>query len=262
MIRSKIFSRQPVRLFSMSKVLVALALITCVLVDRSEAGFVGTTLIRIEAMNGSDSGFLEWTIPSSPSNPLVWNLPSPQNIMDGSTVLATVDSLSVIYDGDPQVVLNFAVTAANLVGGTNFNIQSAVVTFSPLVNPEAFATAAITVTDNQINGATVTGQEPGLKAYAAQYNGGTPFAYLVQTPVVAPPGSSNTAMERFPPIPPTTVPIIGVVTSIESEFRFNLSRSDSASGTSNFTVVPEPGTWALLGTGLFALVALARRRRG
>ena len=221
-------------------------------------------IVRVEAEEtiSGDSGFWEILLPPSPSDPFMWSLPSPINVYstaNPSNQLGRIDSLQVKLDGDPQVILNFAVVAGNT--DTNFCIQSGTVSFSPLVNPLAVASAAITVTDNDGDGAVLTGLEPGIRAYEARYNGSSVYADLIQTPLIATSFSSASLSDRMPPVTGFLV-IPGPVSSIESEFCFTLSANDSASGTSQFTVVPEPTTWALLGTGLIALAAVARRRRG
>ena len=89
---------------------------------------------------------------------------------------------------------------------------------------------------------------PGIKAYQAQYNSGPSiFANLV-SPVNAPTDTSNTGSDRFPAA--GRVPISGIVNSIQSQFSFQLTANDSASGTSSFnltggTIVPEPSSLVL-----------------
>ena len=174
--------------------------------------------------------------------------------------------MHVEVEEDPSVLLNFSLTGSS--SPTHVTVSSTTLTFAPLTNPTAFATAAVTVTDtdSSLDGATVTGLLTGTKAYEASYGNGTslvPFADLV-SPVTAATDSSNTSLERYP----TTggVTIFDTVSSIQSKFDFNLSANDSASGTSRFNVtesvpVPEPSSVVLAGMGLIGLAAVRRHRK-
>ena len=192
-----------------------------------------------------------------------WALDEPVQILStqSGTVLGDLTDLGLTFNADPAVSLRFAVQAGPY--GTNFTITSAVVTFDPISNPQAYATAAVTVTDENSDTATLTGKFAGNKAYEARYNGtgvvpGTTWATLVSTPVVTAVSRSATASERRPAA--GWEAINTTINSISSEFKFHLTPLDSASGTSKFEVVaiPEPASLCLLALG--GVAALRRRR--
>jgi hypothetical protein len=67
-------------------------------------------------------------------------------------------------------------------------------------------------------------------------------------------GMYNGFVDRFPSTYSVTLwEIRGSINGVRQEIEFGR--------VSNMTSVPEPGTWALLGTGLLALGGVARRRR-
>jgi hypothetical protein len=153
--------------------------------------------------------------------------------------------------GDPQIAMGFALTAG--AADTTVTITSAALSFSPLMNPTAAASAGLTLT--QTGGAAnayLNGLAGNLNhAYAADYNvpPGTVFGEyvtgLATTTTIS--GSGNSG--GFVVIP-------GAVSSMQAVYSFVLSAGDQASGTSNFLLVPEPATLALLACG----VLFARRR--
>jgi hypothetical protein len=160
---------------------------------------------------------------------------------------------------DPQVTLGFAVTAG--ASATNFTISSSIVNFDPLNVTDAYATAAISITDLNSNGASITGLYAGDKCYEARYNAtstfesGTLYAGLVD-PFTAPMQSSGIGDGD------TSDGIAGPVYSIASQYKFTLSARDQASGTSTFEVVPEPGAASLLAVGVLSLLSRRRGRLG
>lgn len=191
-----------------------------------------------------------------------WSLNSGEVISlvaaDG-TVVAEIDRLNVKLDSDPAVDLDFNIRNTTSSAMT-VDFLSDVVTFDPIVNPVGYATAALTVTDRNLNGAQATGLFSGNKAYEARYNGEVAWADLI-APITAPKGGSNTGEDRKPGLPTIWMPINDTLSSIESEFKFTLSAKDSASGTSTFEVIPEPGSIMALGIGLMGLAGFASRRR-
>jgi len=238
----------------------ALLCATLLLTSTARAAFIGSA-VKIHFWTGTSVGTFDVPVPSD-ADPLHWELDGPVNVLGGNNnVLATIDSLSLELDGDPAVSLNFSITAN--AAPTMITITSSIVSFVPLINTQAFATATLTVTDLNGDGASATGIFPGGKAYEARYNGSTVFADLVN-PVVVAPNSSNTGSERFPLA--GNVGIASVVSSIQSEYRFLLSASDSASGTSRFNVapgqvVPEPSSFVLAGLAAVGYFAVRRRKK-
>jgi hypothetical protein len=185
--------------------------------------------------------------------PADWTLPTPVDIMAGTVRIATVKGLEIQSNSDPFVNLRFAVEAA--ATDTTFDINSSVVSFAPLSNPQAYASAAVTLTSDS-DGATITGLFDGGKTYQARYNSTAVFADLVKSFSIA--GNlSQVENDREPAAGTET--IAGSVSSIQSEFNFTLSALDQASGTSRFEVTPEPATLSLLALGGLALLRLRRK---
>ena len=219
-------------------------------------------MVQLDFQNGSGSGSFQVAVPSF-TDQFQFNLPAPVNVYNtgSGALLGTIKDLQITMDGDPGITLGFNVDATNVA--THVTFSSAVLSFAPLTNSQAFASAAITVTDNDGDGATASGLLPGGTAYQAQYNGGPIFANLLLTPITSPADGSTTASDRVPLAGNTG---IGTVSSIHSQFDFMLSANDSASGTSRFNVVagpsvPEPSTLILALTGALALLWRFRRRK-
>jgi hypothetical protein len=247
-----------------SPFLLRCAALTCaslLLASTAQAAFIGSA-VTMRFFTQAGSGTFDVPIPSD-ADPLNWHLDAPVDVYSSTNpgeLVARIDSLSLELDGDPAVSLNFSLTAN--AAPTMVMITSSTVAFTPIINSSTFATAAITVTDVDNNGATLTGMFPGGKAYEARYNGTSVYADLV-SPIVALPNDSNTGSERFPAL--GTVLIPSAVSSIQSQFAFLLSANDSASGTSRFNVapgqiVPEPSSYVLAAMGLVGYFWFRRRR--
>ncbi len=181
-----------------------------------------------------------------------WKLSDKMSVYNpDQSLLFEVDHLEAWLDSDPQILLSFAVTAGNT--DTTFTFTSATVNFAALTNPAATATAAITLTDSNGNGGTFTGGYAGnTLAYTADTDLGN-YATLVPNGSV---GSflSGTSSGNL------IAPISGTVTQMTSEFKFTVTRFDTASGTSNFTIVPEPAGLLAMASGLLGMAGLLRKR--
>lgn len=217
------------------------------------------TVITIQASNGQDTGEVKWVLtPDQTSGDRYgWSLSAPVTIRGASGALGTIMALGLEVDTDPEVKLNFVAQALDT--DATFTVLSSTVTFAPLTNPLAYATAAITLTDGDGNGASLTGQFDGGKAYEARYNSpATVWAGLLGS-LTTPSDMSSVDVGRRPSSGNEVIP--DTVSSIQSEFKFTLSANDQASGTSRFQVlVPEPATLALLTMGGLAIL-LGRRRK-
>lgn len=175
----------------------------------------------------------------------------------GETVLR-LSGMRLEYLADPQVNLNFNVFNPLGISQT-FTVNSALLTFPAISGATATASASVTVTDVTNNGASYSGLQGGGKAYRANYNGvglvpsGTTYATLVNPVAVAAGSGTGVGSAVVGPDP-----LPGSITSMASQWKFSLSGTDGASGTSTFEVIPSPAGLALLGLG--GLVAARRRR--
>jgi len=233
--------------------------------DISDPGLI------IEASNANGSGtyqvFLSngtWSTNSRGDS--VWSWTSPAEgydiFDDNFNLVSHIDFMQCEMVSDPQVTVNFSVNSTSLV--TNFAITTGLLTLPSGITSGAIgrATAGVTITDNDGDGATLTGGFGGGTAYRANYNGTIPvgsiFDTLLAGPLVAAPDDSATMSDDSSGYP-GYIPIAGAVNSLQAKFSFQLSANDSASGTSFYEVIPSPaGTVVLAAAGLFGA---ARRRR-
>lgn len=194
-------------------------------------------------------GYGEWIQNGTVYN---WNMINGPVQITSSTgqLLGTIGSLALAYDVDPSVAANFNVTAGAL--NTTFNVTSSNLVVAPGLYLGQ-ASAGVTLQDNDGDGATmgISSNPGGL--YSAKYNAGAfVFANLLGAYAVAP--FDNQAQNQNT----GGFAANGFVTDISAEFNFSLSAGDTATGTSIYTVIPAPGSVALLGIGG---LLVARRRR-
>lgn len=222
------------------------------------AGFIGP-MVTIRATSDEGASTASWNLPTGSSEDgeiVMLDLGRSQKMRTSSgAVIAEIEDLIVKLNGDPAVDLNFVVTAGNF--DTTFTVTSATVGFDPIMNPTAFASAGVTLTDSSSfpgDGASLDPIAPNTSLYRAVYNGGTQFAELLSSVSLTGSGTASASGLTGSQV------IAGPVSQIQGQFSFKVSARDQASGTSRFEVVPEPGTVVLFVIGLGALGASIRRR--
>ena len=159
---------------------------------------------------------------------------------------------------DPQIQMNFAVVAADQT--IDFTITSALLTFDTI--PDAQARASIELSLGDVGGdglADLTGQHSDGKAYQTYYNslaGTNVFSSQIDSFGYS--GAPYGSESRESTDPETGTRAMGAdAYDMMSQLKFSLSAWDSATGTTDYEIIPEPSALALLGLGA---VALLRRR--
>lgn len=225
--------------------------------------------LRVRASSGSFSG--EITVPlvdvfvfnDVDQDVFYWATTNPLPIFDGPNLVATLVNMTVLagrntqLDGEQRfgIDIDFGVQAGP--NTTMFELISPTLTFGPLSNARALASAGIVGSDQNGNGIVIT---PGLSSgfgFAANYNGSTNFrSYLGSTLTNLPHGSVGDQGNMNPE--GVFQPIGGTVTDMTSIYRFSVSGGDTAGGTTTYSIAPAPGSITLIG---LAGLALGRRRR-
>jgi hypothetical protein len=214
-------------------------------------------IVTVTATQGSLTATQQFLVQCT-GGTTTWSLPSAAALVTARGVnLGTLTQLDVLTDVDPFVNLHFSVENDTALP-VAYDISSSVVSFPTIVDPDAYATAGITLTSD-FDGATIAGLFPGGEVYQARYNSSTVYANLVTSLTIAD-NQTVTTTDRLPTLGTQT--IFDSVSSIQSEFDFTLSDGDQASGTSRFELtapVPEPATMSLLVMGGLALLVRIKR---
>ncbi len=222
------------------------------------AAVAGTTfstpVMRIEATAGPLTGSFEIPM-ANPAGPDVFTAfqLAPIDILDTNTnaFIARLNSANVVIQtGDTKRLnLGFVLEAGD--ADTDISISSSVLAFDPLADAMGRATASLTVTDQNGDGATLTGLGAGGMSYRTMYNGGVLFADGINSVVTGPGGSMSGDVN----VPAAGELPIGVpVSEMNATLDFRVTAGDSASGTTNYLILPEPASVLLmLGLGLSAL---------
>lgn len=229
-------------------------------------------LITISASSSLGSGTVSFSSAdlgaiTQPNGGIVFLLLNgPLAIVDqnNNNLIGQITQLSVVNNADNTDTsqsdalqsIGFAAFAGD--ADTTFNLTGSFINTGSVSNGELRATAGITVTDNNANGATLTGGGAGGSFFNAAYNGGTTFADLISGPLNTAPAGSNSNSQDYPAAPGAFLAIANPLTDIQSQFNFTISAGDSASGTSGYFSVPAPASATLLA---LAGGAVLRRRR-
>jgi hypothetical protein len=223
-------------------------------VASSQAG-ISNVVFSIDATNSDGTAHYEAVLADGgydPNGVFNWTLGSDVQLTDGGgDVIATLDSAYVQIKGDPFISMGFAVHAGST--DTTFTISSALVTFGPFTDPNAAASAGMTVTDETGNGGVLDGIFGDGNAFRALYNGASIFgSYIPGVTELGAFGSESTSDGSG-----GLIPLLGSIASMQSTYNFELTARDQGSSTSIYVIIPEPSALAMLGLATF--VALRRR---
>lgn len=235
---------------------------------------VSDPFLRVTATNAQGSGTFSVPFPDPNIDSIVdpsftgwgWSLTSiggPVDIMDGPTRIGTITNLvaqvwrEVLGNGDVEHRINLVYTVVSGNVDTQFSVLSPMFSFKALPDQIGNASAGMTLTDQNFNGSSLSGDFANNASFNARYNTSTDFALLRTNDLST--GAGGSAND--PPVNVQEVfagPALVPVVNMQSEFRFTLSAFDSSGGTSTYVFVPSPGSISLLALG--GLTFLRRRR--
>jgi hypothetical protein len=240
---------------------IGIALALSIAAGTASAG-ISSAIVRIEATSSLGTGVVELISNSDFQNGVLTSgLTEAVDVLDEEgDIIATVTNLNILLIADPVVNMNFALFAG--AADTTFKVTSTLLSFPTLTDATGRASASLSVTDSNGNGAIATGLYDGGKAYRAFYNSpadpgdGIIFDSLIDTPItIADPfGSDDGTEESGPGFSPIAEP----VSNMSTEFNFRLTALDQFAATSTFVVIPTPATLAIATAGF---VFISRRRR-
>jgi hypothetical protein len=229
------------------------------LADHATAGIIGNP-ITVTVQNNDGVGTFSIQLSDctwDPANQQWYYIQQGSRTVQSTSgqTLATFSGLTMFMQNDPSISLGFALQGGSTP--TLVTISSAQLMFPTMTNPTAHSSAGMSITDTSDDGTGVTEHGgTGPFAYQANYNGlipaGTIYSQHCPDFFTATPGGSNSENGN------NNAPITGNVSSMSAAWSFVITPLDSVSGTSNFTILPEPGVLALLGIGS---LAVSRRRR-
>lgn len=225
--------------------------------------------LRVRASSGAFSGTISipladvFVLNDVDQDVFYWATLDPVPIFDGPNLVATLVNMTVLAgrntqpDGEQRfgIDIDFGVQAG--ANTTMFELISPTLSFTPLSNARALASAGIVGTDQNTNGITITPMLASGYGFEANYNGATNFrSYLGNVLTNVPSGSVGEAGNMVPA--GVFQPIGGIVSDMSSTYKFSVTGGDTAGGTTTFSIAPAPGSMTLLG---LAGLALGRRRR-
>ena len=125
------------------------------------------------------TGIIWEDVLANPDEEYTWWMPNPLAVAaenNPTEILAILDGISIAIKADPVIELGFAVTAGDY--DTAFSFSSPLLTFDPMVNPDARALASVTVgPEDELIGAF------DFMAYRSYYNETSVFADFQVPPV-------------------------------------------------------------------------------
>ena len=157
--------------------------------------------ITIVASNGSGQDIKTFKVAgdTNADGTLTWGFDATNDPTQAIAILdGSITKLLVTLDADPAVSTQFAVTAGNVT--TTYGFIQGIPVSPALTNPLGYANATTSLTDNNNDGATLTGLYAGGKTYKAVYNAtSTPTDFvMLASGYNAAPGTSATVYERSP----------------------------------------------------------------
>jgi len=245
---------------STRKTLVCAAVAGCMAaVSSSAMADFSDPFIRVTATNASGTGSFLVALGDVTINPdgSAFFATALTTINDGPTTIATITQLNTLVrpqsGGLPNLIsLGFTFRAGS--SDTTFTVESTLFGINPIIEEAGRTSAGVTITDQNGDGVSFSGNGADSRAFTTLYNGNT-FANLIDSFSDGPAGSetrndSNPGGGVYTALPN--------VDNMSARWDFTLSATDQVGVTSVWEVVPTPGAASLLALG--GLVAARRRR--